>query len=480
VTGIDEKQHVAHVALSPHLAADVHLADVRWARPRNLERESVPRTSISQVFATGDVVRVRIFEPEPEAKDDEPATPDSESDAEPEAVAEDVPEAPVQRARRVTLHQAPEVEGAFYAQDVATGETLALVGGYDYARSQFDRAVQARRQPGSAFKPFVYATALTRGMSALTTVYDSPISYSDPASGAVWAPQNYDRKSRGPVPMREALARSLNMATVNLLFRVGIRPVVNLTHAVGIKSHLVPYPSMALGTSPVTLVEITNAYGTFASGGRLLEPIFIRRVIDRDGKVILENVALDRPIDEKPPTWESAKQKAELTADGVALPANQVLTPSEAFLITDLLRAPVEHPGGTAGKARKLGRPLAGKTGTTDDHGDTWFIGFSADVVAGAWLGFDARRTLGKGETGGRAALPIWMEFMEEAHRDLAVRDFPVPEGVSYARVDPTGKLADEGSKNAYMQAFPAGAEPSERASGLSENKERELLRMDF
>jgi penicillin-binding protein 1A len=481
VTAIDEKAKTAHVAFSPALRADVHLADVAWARPRNLDRESTPRTAISQVLNPGDVVRLRVFEPAPEKpKTDAAAEPDSESDAEATESAEAPPPAPEARARRVGLYQSPEVEGSFYAQDVATGSVLALVGGYDYGRSQFDRAVQARRQPGSAFKPFVYATALTRGLTALTTVYDQPVSYTDPTSGETWAPQNYDHKMRGAIPMREALARSLNMATVNLLFRVGIRPVVNLAHAVGIHSHIVPYPSMALGTSPMTLVEITNAYSTFAAGGRRLEPVFIRRVVDRDGKTLLENVAIDRPRDDKPPPWESAKQAAQLTADGVALPPDQVLTPSEAFLITDLLRAPIEHGGGTAAKARRLGRPLAGKTGTTDDHGDCWFIGFSADIAAGAWVGFDEKRPLGKGETGGRAALPMWIEFMEIAHADKPVRDFPIPEGVSYARVDPSGRLAGEDSKEAYMQAFPAGAEPSEATSGLSEGKERELLRMDF
>jgi len=481
VTSLDEKNHVAHVALAPHLAADLHLADVAWARARNLTRESTPRTEISQVVNVGDVVRLRVFEPEPDkAATDAAPEPDSEAEAEEAATAAAVPSAPATRARRVTLFQSPEVEGAFFAEDVATGAVLALVGGYDYGRSQFDRAVQARRQPGSAFKPFVYATALTRGLTALTTLYDQPVSYTDPSTGVVWAPQNYDHKMRGPVPMREAIARSLNMATVNLLFRIGIRPVVNLAHAVGIHSHIVPYPSMALGTSPVTLVEITNAYTTFAAGGRRVEPVFIRRVIDRDGRVVLENVALDRPRDEKPPTWESAKQPVQLTANGVALGPDQVLTPSEAFLVTDLMRAPIEHPGGTAAKARKLGRPVAGKTGTTDDHDDCWFIGFSTDIAAGAWVGFDEKRPLGKGETGGRAALPMWIEFMADAHADKPVRDFPIPEGVSYARVDPSGQLAGEGSNNAYMQAFPAGSEPTERKSGLSENKERELLRMDF
>jgi penicillin-binding protein 1A len=462
----------------------VHLADVAWARSRNLERESTPRTQISQVFAVGDVARFRVFDPEPEPVAEDPAAgPDSESDAEPSEPAEAPPEAPKTPARRVTLYQSPEVEGALFALDVDTGHVLALVGGYDYARSQFDRAVQARRQPGSAFKPFVYATALTRGLTALTTIYDQPFSYADPASGQVWSPQNYDHKTRGAIPMREALARSLNLATINLLFRVGIRPVVNLAHNVGIRSHIVPYPSMALGTSPVTLVELTSAYAVFAAGGRRVEPIFVRRVIDRDGRVLLENLALDRPVDEKPPTWESAKQSPNLTADGIPMGPDQVMTPSEAFLVTDLLRAPIDHPGGTARKAQKLGRPLAGKTGTTDDHGDAWFIGFSAEIAAGAWLGFDERKNLGKGETGGRAALPIWIEFMDVAHKDAPVRDFPVPEGVSYARVDPaTGKLAGDNTANSYMQAFPAGAEPTERAGGgaLSEGEERELLRLDF
>jgi penicillin-binding protein 1A len=483
VTALDAAQQRARVAFAPSLLVDVHLEDVAWARPRNPERAAAPRTQIGQVFAVGDVARFRVFEPEPDAEQADAAGEDSESDAAPEPTEAGAPGAPLTRERRVTLYQSPEVEGAFFALDVATGHVLALVGGYDYGRSQFDRAVQARRQPGSAFKPFVYATALTRGMTALSTVYDQPYSQVDPTTGEVWAPQNYDHKTRGAVPLREALARSLNLATLNLLFRIGIRPVVNFAHTVGIHSHIVPYPSMALGTSPVTLVELTSAYATFAAGGRKVEPVFVRRVLDRDGRPLLENLAIDRPVDEKPPTWKSAGERAQLVADGVPMGPDQVITPSEAFLITDLLRAPIDHPGGTARRAVKLGRPLAGKTGTTDDHGDAWFIGFSSDIAAGAWVGFDERKNLGKGETGGRAALPIWIEFMADAHADAPVRDFPVPAGVSYARVDPaTGQLAGEDTANSYLQAFPAGAEPAERVGGgaLSEGEERELLRMDF
>jgi penicillin-binding protein 1A len=484
VTANDDAKQVARVAFAPNFSVDLHLADVAWARSRNIERASASNSKVSKALSVGDVARFRVAPPEPTPSKPEAASsePDPESDAEPTTAEAPAP-APPPAAARITLYQSPDVEGSFLALDVATGEVLALVGGYDYARSQFDRAVQARRQPGSAFKPIVYATALTKGLTAVSTLNDAPISYTDPTSGAVWAPQNYDHKYRGVVSMREALARSLNLATVNLLFRVGIRPVVNLAHQLGIRSHLAPYPSVALGANAVTLVELTSAYSVFAAGGHRVEPIFIRRVLDRDGKVLLENLALDRPSDESPPTWESAKQVPQVLADGVPMGPDQVMTPSDAFLVADLLRAPVDHPGGTAAKARVLGRPLAGKTGTTDDHGDCWFIGFSTDIAAGAWLGFDERRNLGKGETGGRAALPIWIDFMREAHLGKPVRQFPVPEGVSYARVDPsTGKLAGDEAPNSYLQAFPAGHEPTEGpgAGGLSEGEERKLLRMDF
>jgi len=474
VTDVDETKKSLRVSFAPQVHVEVMLSDIGWAKKRIGGGKASP-----SVLAVGDVARFRVFQPEPDADEKKK---DTATAAEFEA-GDAAAEAHALPPRRIALYQIPEVEGSLFALDIATGEVLALVGGYDYGRSQFDRAVQARRQPGSAFKPFVYATALTRGLTALSVVQDQPYVQVDPTSGEAWAPQNYDHRTRGPVQLREALARSLNLATINLMFRVGLRQIINLSHAVGIHSHIVPYPSMALGTSPVTLVELTSAYAVFPAGGRRVEPIFVRRVIDRDGKVLLTNFPLTRPVDHKPPTWESAKAGPKLTADGLPMGPDQVMTPSEAFLVTDLLRAPVEHPGGTAARARKLGRPLGGKTGTTDDHGDAWFVGFSADIAAGAWVGFDERKSLGKGETGGRAALPIWIDFMEKAHADAPVREFPVPEGVSYARVDPaTGMLAGDGDGAGYMQAFPAGSETTERAgaSALSEGDERALMRMDF
>jgi penicillin-binding protein 1A len=268
--------------------------------------------------------------------------------------------------------------------------------------------------------------------------------------------------------MREALARSLNNVAVRILLDVGIPSVIDIVRRCGIRSPIDPYPSLALGTSPVTLLELTSAYAVFASGGQRIQPTFIRRVIDRDGQVLLENVPLespDAPGSASPPARESERQ---------------VLEPAHAFLMTDLLRAPVDHPGGTAGKARVLGRPLAGKTGTTNDQGDAWFVGYSADVAAGVWVGFDERQVLGAKETGGRAALPVWIDFMKAAHADRPVRDFPVPEGVSYARVDPaTGKLA--GDSGGAFQPFLAGTEPRETASEPAQAEQsRRVLRMDF
>ena len=463
VTAVDDGAQRARVSVAPGVFGFVHLEDTKWARRRNFQQVSVPRSRLSQVFSVGDVARFRVAEPAPsdgEAESASKGTP---------ASARALRQQPNAEPMRLTLDQTPEVEGALFAVDVGTEEVIAIIGGYDAARSHFDRAVQARRQPGSAFKPFIYAAALQHGFTAATIVNDAQVVYVDPVTAEVWKPQNYDRRFRGQLPMREALARSLNNVAVRILLDVGIPSVIDIVRRCGIRSPIDPYPSLALGTSPVTLLEMTSAYAVFAAGGQRVQPTFIRRVVDRDGQVLLENVPL-----ESPPAPGSAP----------APPADseqQVIEPALAFLMADLLRAPVEHPGGTAGRARVLGRPLAGKTGTTNDQGDAWFVGFSADVAAGVWVGFDERQVLGAKETGGRAALPVWVEFMKAAHADRPVQDFPVPEGVSYARVDPaTGKLAGESGGGAF-QPFLAGSEPREAASDPAEAEQsRRVLRMDF
>jgi penicillin-binding protein 1A len=494
VTDVDDGAGRARVALAPGVVGQVALGDVQWARRRDFQRVSSPRTRISQVFAVGDVARFR------QAAEGEQTHRDAAEGGAQRAEGERTHRGAAAQARtaasggplRLVLDQTPDVEGALFALDVDGEEVIALVGGYDYARSQFDRAVQARRQPGSAFKPFIYAAAIQRGYTAVTTVHDSQVVYTDPVTGEVWKPANYDHRFRGPLPMREALARSLNNAAVRILLDVGIPPVIDIVRRCGIRSPIAPYPSLALGTSPVTLLELTNAYAVFAAGGDRIEPVFIRRVLDRDGQVLLENVRLTSPQASEASAQRGEAERSHQAASAEAPPrqpfterapepAGHALDPPLAFLVADLLRAPIEHPGGTSARAKALGRPAAGKTGTTNDQGDAWFVGFTPDVAAGVWVGFDVRQVLGAKETGGRAALPIWVEFMKAAHEGRPVRDFPVPEGVSYARIDPaTGKLAGEQGGGSF-QAFLSGSEPTETAGSAAEAEQsRRMLRMDF
>ncbi len=474
VVELDEAEERATVAIAPEVTAPVLLGDVEWARPRDPSVRATPRQHLRDVLRVGDVARFSVLLDE-------------------------------QGAPRLALHQEPEVEGALLALDAGTGEARALIGGYDFGRSQFDRAIQARRQPGSAFKPIIYAAALEQGFTAVTTLYDRPVVYTDQESGFEWRPENYGRRFLGPLPMREALARSINNATIHLLDDLGVAPVIRFARRLGIRSELEPNLSLALGSSPVTVLELTRAYSAFANGGTLPPVTFIRRVVDRDGNTLLENIAFpDTAVDPDATPWEppladpvdadlgpaEAGGLAEVDANtGAATPREpwrddpyRVLDPSTAFLAGDLLRGVVDDPRGTGRRARSLGRPLGGKTGTTNEQGDAWFVGFSRDLVVGVWVGFDERKVLGRGETGGRAALPVWLQFMRDAHRGSPARDFRVPDGITFARVDRgSGKLAAPDSEDSYFQAFREGEEPTEHASDAPSTTEtRRVLRLDF
>jgi penicillin-binding protein 1A len=455
VTRVDRKGQSAKVAFAPGVAASVHLADVAWAREPDPARLPYEEKAIEAVFEVGDVARFVVA----------PATGDAEAKS---------------AELRVKLFQEPAVEGAFLAFDVASGDVLALVGGYDFERSEFDRALQARRQPGSAFKPFIYAAALGKGMTPVTIVHDRPVVYTDAESGLTWRPENYGRRFLGPLTLRDALARSVNNATIHLLTQVGVDAVISTAQRLGVASPLERNLSLGLGTNPVSLFELVRGYAAFAAGGKLLAPLAIRRVEDPTGRVVLENLPLETtPID-------AAGAPASPDAAGAELPLaagdGRVMDAAQAYLTLDLLRAVIEHPEGTGRRARELGRPLAGKTGTTNDQADAWFVGFSPDIAAGVWVGYDSKHVLGKGETGGRAALPIWIDFMRAAHEGLPPRDFPMPDGIVLVRVDPaTGLLADPSSADAYFQAFVEGTEPTESAAAALSNAEgRRRLRLEF
>jgi len=289
--------------------------------------------------------------------------------------------------------------------------------------------------------------------------------------------------------MREALVRSVNNATVHLFRDVGVDRVIDYARSLGIESPLNRDLSLALGSSDLSLLELTRAYAVYPGGGRRSEPIFIRRVTDGNGEVLAENVPLAGPRDEEGDVDVAARTSTEVAPTSVTgdedgeepLDPDQIISPELAYLTTSLLKAVVTDPSGTGWRLRDLNRPVAGKTGTTNDQADAWFMGFSPDIVTGVWVGHDVSRFLGYGETGSRAAAPIWVDYMREAVRDRPRRDFPVPEPIVFARIDrKTGLLADPDAKGVVFEAFLPGTAPTENAETARTTAEgRRLLRMD-
>ncbi|RLB02380.1 MAG: penicillin-binding protein [Deltaproteobacteria bacterium] len=352
------------------------------------------------------------------------------------------------RGPHLELVQEPEVEGALLAMELPTGYVRALVGGWDFLRSQYNRAIQARRQVGSAFKPIVYAAALEKGFTPATIVLDAPVIYEETEESEAWKPRNYRERFYGPTRLRMALARSQNVATVRVARRIGVPYIMRFARRLGITSPLNPDLSMALGSSALSLLELVRAYAVFATRGHLIEPIFITKVLDRDGHVLEEH----RPL----PLEADLRSSGSELQEGRYYP--QVISEETAYLMTSMLQSVIKE--GTGWRAKALGRPCAGKTGTTDDYTDAWFIGYTPQLITGVWVGFDEPRSLGEHETGSRAACPIWVDFMKEVLKDKPVEDFPVPEGIVFVRIDPkTGLLARPGEPGLF-ECFRSGTEP--------------------
>lgn len=333
-----------------------------------------------------------------------------------------------------SVEAAEKPQGALIAIDPATGDVRALVGGSGWAKTQFNRAIQAKRQPGSAFKPIVYAAALEGGWTQTSHVWDAPMSYTDRASGKVWKPKNYYDGFLGNITLRTALERSSNLGSIYLLERIGVGAAVDEARRLGITSPLAPNLTLALGSSDLTLLEITRAYAAFANGGVRTDARAVTKVLDRNG----------RPLYVAPP------------ASGRA-----VMTPENAYVIADLLRGVTTH-----GLSRRVGDSLpywvAGKTGTTNRSTDSLFVGFSSTLAAGVWIGLDSHAPMSWGESGGRAAQPIFLEFMSKAGARFAPAvDLPVPPGVVRVSVDAaTGLLATDACADTMTVAFVAGTEP--------------------
>ncbi len=302
------------------------------------------------------------------------------------------------KSKEIRAEVLPDLQGALVSLDAKTGAIRAMVGGYSYLRSSYDRAVYAKRQPGSAIKPVIYLAALMKGYTQGTLIDATPRGFYDPSTGREWVPDNYEGAEYGQITLRTALAKSVNTATVNLLADIGFDLPIEIGRLLGIE--LKPYYSMALGSIEVTPLQLTSAFQAFANLGVRCEPYFIRKIVAPDGSVIEEN-----------------SPKCE-----------QVLPPQETRVLVDMLRAVVLE--GTAVSASSLQRVVAGKTGTTNDYMDAWFVGFSPNIVAGVWVGFDTKRSMGRGMAGARVALPIWIDFMSVAAYMYPNNDFPIPQGV--------------------------------------------------
>lgn len=335
------------------------------------------------------------------------------------------------------LSTSPSVEGALIALDPSNGHLVSMVGGYDYARSQFNRARQARRQIGSAMKPFIYAAAIDRGMTPLTIKWDAPVKFKT-ASG-LWAPRNYKPEYLGPMTLRTALAKSINTISAQLVAQMGVDAVVDVMRRAGISSKLPHSLSLSLGTADLGLEEVAYALATFPAGGKRVTPVFITRITDAQGRVLEDR--------------------------GAPGPPEQRIAPETAYIVTDLMKGVVE--AGTGRKARELGRPAAGKTGTSTNYRDAWFFGFTPELVCGVWVGRDDFKPVGHDATGGQVALPIWLAYMQEALRGLPVRDFAPPPGVLFVRADPeTGAPAAPTSAKSRMVPFKRGTLPAAFRSG--------------
>jgi penicillin-binding protein 1A len=465
VTRIDPKgdwaAHLAKVAV-PAVASDVgwHLAvvirsdadgatigfkagatghipffEMRWARPRHDDGNFGPYPrSAADVVKPGDVLMVE---------------PINVSSAKGEAAKAKTPGA-------FTLCQVPEISGALVAMDPHTGRVLAISGGFSFEASQFDRATQAKRQPGSSIKPFVYLTALDHGFTPSTLVLDGPISLPQGPGLPMWSPTNYTNRYhgptyRGPTPLRVGLEQSLNAMTARVASIVGMEPIAQTIEHFSIMDHTPREYSMALGTGETTLLRLTTAYSMLVNGGKRITPTLIDRIQDHDGATIFR--ADQRRCDgcgDIP--WQH--QLAPVIPD----PREQVADPGSTFQIVTMLQGVVERGTGTA--VRAVGKPIAGKTGTTNDFHDAWFVGFTPDLVAGIYIGYDDPDSLGDDETGGHIAAPVFRDFMIDALKDAPATAFRTPPGMRLYRVNPgTGLLAAAGGSTIY-EAYKPGTEP--------------------
>ncbi|HLA20845.1 MAG TPA: penicillin-binding protein 1A [Pseudolabrys sp.] len=365
--------------------------------------------------------------------------------------------APAKNEGQFRLHQVPEVSGAMVVEDPWTGRVLAMVGGFSFDQSQFNRATQALRQPGSSFKPIVYAAALDNGYTPSTVVLDAPLEIDQGPGLGVWKPENYEGKFYGPSTLRFGLERSRNVMTVRLAQDVGMPLIAEYAKRVGIYDDLPPYLSFALGAGETTLLRMVTAFAMIDNGGRRVKPTLIDRIQDRYGHTVYRH-------DERQCIGCDGQKWQNQPEPSLIDRREQVLDPMTAYQITSMMEGVVQRGTGTV--VREVGKPVAGKTGTTNEEKDAWFIGFTPDIVVGVYIGYDKPRHLARGATGGHLAAPIVKDFLKAALADKPGVPFRVPPGIKLIRIDPkTGMRAGPGTERAILEAFKPGTAPPDSYS---------------
>jgi penicillin-binding protein 1A len=497
VNKVDDSLGIVYVRMA-ELEGIIELESMDWARKpdpnKNWDLDRI--TKPSQALKTGDVILAKVasakFSPGEKLNK---ILSDLKKKKKPVEID-------FTKYVRVELDQEPTVQGALISFDQQTQDILAMVGGYDFVQSKFNRTIQAARQTGSSYKSIIYAAALDRGFTPATPIMDAPIVYEEEnteeegqGDAKVWKPSNFSNKFSGDILFRNALVKSLNIPTVKIIEDIKVPYALDYSKRLGIFSPLNPDFTLALGSSSVTLYEMTKVFSQFGRGGKRTRPILIKKVEESNGTKILDQVTLDQRFEKeiseldtsfeqrrlayldslktevKTPEQQAEELKTKIEPHIFFENPDQLIKPSTAYLITTLLKATIEDKAGTGARARALGREVAGKTGTTNGYYDAWFIGYTPQISTGVWVGHDQERSIGKGEVGGRSALPIWVDYMKAAHEELPQMTFNVPEGIVFANIDAeTGELASASSKSVIRQAFLEGTEPS----GLRDSKEEE------
>ncbi len=449
--------------LTPFGLKTLFLEDFDWAVPIAKKDKQVVLNHPREIFSRNDVISIRVKKVGGGQNNEEIS---------------------------VELYQEPLVEGSLISFDLETSEIIALVGGYSYSRSQFNRAYQSRRQPGSVFKPFVYGSALERGFTPASIISDTPVVFSDEEAEEkvnaipseeesgdeeldVWRPTNISQRFSGDILFRTALIKSLNIPTVKIIEKIGLDWVRFYVRRLGLFSPLNPDFTMALGSSALTVYEVLKAFSVFPRGGKKIRPLLVHRVENRFSEVLLRDLSLDELFEEEitaakefisqeKARWFGKRRPKDLAwLKNIEEDTEQLIPEENSFIVNSLLESVVSDSEGTGRRARILKRPLAGKTGTTNGYYDAWFMGYSPFISAGVWVGFDTEKTLGKGETGSRSALPIWMDYMRKSHEMIPETGFSIPENIVFVNIDKeTGGLVSSQTKKPIRQAFVEGTEP--------------------